>query len=161
MARLNDTIRNFIVTELACFTRPQEVANKVAEEFGLEITRQQVYDYDPTKSRGDQVAKKWQDLFRQTRDAFIADASSIPIANKSYRLKKLSAMAEKAEQMGNMALAAQLMEQASKECGGMYTNKRELSGPDGGPINAGLTLRFVKPGDKQDDEPPAKPRRKK
>ena len=43
-------------------------------------------------------------------------------------------MVDKAENMSNLALASQLLEQAAKEVGGHYTNKREFSGPNGGPI---------------------------
>ncbi len=40
-------------------------------------------------------------------------------------------MAVKAEDQGNMVLAAQLLEQAAKEMGNAFTNRRELTGKDG------------------------------
>ncbi|WP_237143578.1 hypothetical protein [Phyllobacterium zundukense] len=43
-------------------------------------------------------------------------------------------MAEKAETQGNMVLAANLLEQAAKEVGDAFTNRRALVGADGGPV---------------------------
>jgi hypothetical protein len=43
-------------------------------------------------------------------------------------------MAEKAEAQGNMVLASSLLEQAAKEMGGAFTNRRELTGKDGGAV---------------------------
>ncbi|WP_256345640.1 DUF2280 domain-containing protein, partial [Pseudomonas sp. F1002] len=48
----------------------------------------------------------------------------IPIANRAYRLRALGRMAEKAETMKNMALATQIIEQAAKETGDVYVNRR-------------------------------------
>ncbi|KIC21722.1 hypothetical protein, partial [Leisingera sp. ANG-Vp] len=54
--------------------------------------------------------------------------------NRAVRLRTLQRMAEKAETMGNTVLAKGLLEQAAKEVGNAYTNRRELSGPKGGPM---------------------------
>lgn len=42
----------------------------------------------------------------------------------AYRLRALGRMAEKAESMKNMALTAQLLEQAAKEVGDVYVNRQ-------------------------------------
>jgi hypothetical protein len=39
-----------------------------------------------------------------------------------------------ADRNGNVAMVAQLLEQAAKEVGGIFTNRRELTGKGGGPI---------------------------
>lgn len=46
----------------------------------------------------------------------------------------LDRMARQMESEGNVAMAAQLLEQAAKEMGDAYTNRRQLSGPHGEPI---------------------------
>ncbi|WP_423820846.1 DUF2280 domain-containing protein [Salinisphaera sp. SPP-AMP-43] len=134
MAKLTDAIREHIVTGLACFQTPSDVAKSVGEVFEVEITRQQVDDYNPTGRRKKMLAQRWHDLFAAAREAYLEDTVSIPVANQAVRLERLSRMADKAERMGNIALAAQLIEQAAKETGGMFTNRRELTGKDGGPI---------------------------
>lgn len=134
MTKLDDTVRRFMVQALACFDTPSQVAAAVKDEFGLTITRQQAQAYDPTKHAGRMLAKKWVALFDATRDAFLKDAGKIPIAQQTYRLRRLQQMHETAVTQKNPMLAAQLLEQAAKEVGGAFTNRRELAGPAGGPI---------------------------
>lgn len=134
MAALNDDVKRFIVQALACYDTPSQVTEAVKEEFGLTIERQQVALYDPTKKVGNGLSQKWRDLFEETRKKFLDDASSIPIANQTFRLRALNRMYAKAERQGNVVVAAQIIEQAAKEIGGSFTNRRELTGKDGGPI---------------------------
>lgn len=134
MATLSDDVKRFIVQAVACYDTPSQVAEAVKEEFGVSIERQQVASYDPSKRTGRDLGKKWRDLFEATRKKFLDDASDIPISQQTFRLRALQRMFAKAESQKNVALAAQLLEQASKEIGGAFTNRRELTGKDGGPI---------------------------
>ena len=148
MAKLNEAAQRFIVQALACYDTPSQVAEAVKEEFGLEITRQQAASYDPTKAMGKTLARKWRDLFSETRDRFRKEVAEIPIADQAYRLRQLHRMVQEAMKRKNIVLAASLLEQAAKEQGGMFTNKRELSGPNGGPIpSMPTTIQLVAPGD--------------
>jgi hypothetical protein len=63
-------------------------------------------------------------MFHDARKRFREETVEIPIANRAYRLRALGRMAEKAENMKNMALTAQLLEQAAKEVGDVYVNRR-------------------------------------
>lgn len=132
-AKLNPDVKAFIVQGLACFDAPSVVVAAVKKEFGIDVSRQLVETHDPTKRAGRDVAAKWAELFHATRKAFLEDTAEIGISHKSVRLRALHRMAEKAESMGNMALAAQLHEQAAKECGDAYSNrhKHEHTGKDG------------------------------
>jgi len=135
--KLTDSEKAFIVQQLACFDSPLTVAKAVKDEFGKDISRQLVESHDPTKKAGQSTAKKWKELFQQTRKAFLEDTAEIGISHRSVRLRAIQRMADKAESMGNMVLAASLLEQAAKEMGESYTNRRlhEHSGKDGGPIH--------------------------
>ncbi|MEL5676923.1 DUF2280 domain-containing protein [Serratia nevei] len=126
MAALKPDVKAFIIQSLACFDTPTLVVESVQKEFGLKITRQQVESHDPTKVSGKSLAKKWVDLFHTTRERFKTEISDIPIANKAYRLRVLDRMAMRTETMKNYALAAQIVEQAAKECGDAYTNKQKI-----------------------------------
>ncbi|EPF1298305.1 DUF2280 domain-containing protein, partial [Klebsiella michiganensis] len=130
-------IKAFIVQSVACFDTPSQVVESVLKEFGIQITRQQVEQNDPTKISGKGLAQKWVDLFNRTRDRFLNEISDIPIANKAYRLRVLQRMSTTAEGMKNLGMTAQLLEQAAKEVGDAYSNKQkvELTGKDGGPLN--------------------------
>ncbi|HIE8623015.1 TPA: DUF2280 domain-containing protein [Klebsiella variicola subsp. variicola] len=137
MAALKPEIKAFIVQSVACFDTPSQVVESVLKEFGVQITRQQVEQNDPTKISGKGMAQKWVDLFNRTRDRFLNEISDIPIANKAYRLRVLQRMSTTAEGMKNLGMTAQLLEQAAKEVGDAYSNKQkvELTGKDGGPLN--------------------------
>ncbi len=106
------------------------------DEFGIEVSPQQCERYDPTKRAGASLSKKYREIFDSTRAEFISDTSRVGIAHRAVRLRKLAAAIDKAEERGNLPLMAQLLEQAAKEAGDAYTNKRRLehTGENGGPI---------------------------
>ena len=124
MAALKNDVKAFIVQALACFDTPTLVSQNVKQEFDIDVTRQQVEQHDPTKRAGANLAAKWRTLFEDTRKRFREETAEIPIANRAHRLRTLGRMAEKAESSKNMALTAQLLEQAAKETGDVYVNRR-------------------------------------
>ena len=147
MARLKEIQKRYIVQRLACWDTPSEVAEAVKLEFGIDLHRAHVQAYDPTSVHGAKLGKPLRELFHETRQEFKRSTESIPVAQRSYRLAELQKMADKAKRMGNLVLAADIMERAAKETGDYWTNKRELSGPGGGPVEQSgtLTVRIVDP----------------
>lgn len=143
MAKLPEDAKGFIVRLLACYHTPSEVAEAVKEEFGIEIPRQQAQEYDPTK--GEKPARKWCDLFHETREKFLKSASEIPEANKAVRIDQLARMAREARKRKNYGLAKELLEQIAKEEGGAFTNHRILSGPGGAAVAHEMVVRFQRP----------------
>ncbi len=129
--KLTNEIRAFVVQSLAMFDSPNTVAESVKKEFGIEITRQSIEHYNPTSRQGRDLSKKWADLFEATRKEFLDDTKAIAISHRSVRIRALQRMADAAEKRGNIALAAQLIEQAAKEMGGAFTNRHEHTGKDG------------------------------
>ncbi|HBY7337579.1 TPA: DUF2280 domain-containing protein [Klebsiella pneumoniae] len=138
MAALSTEVKAFIVQSLACFESPTKVIELVKAEYGIDVSRQQVSQYTPGNAMAAKLSQKWIDLFNATRKRFQNEIADIPIANKAYRLRVLDRMATRAEGMKNLALTAEIIEQAAKECGDAYTNKHkfEHSGPNGGAIQA-------------------------
>lgn len=65
-------------------------------------------------------------MFNETRERFQTEIAEIPIANKAYRLRVLQRMSVTAENMKNLGMTAQLLEQAAKEVGDVYTNKQKV-----------------------------------
>lgn len=133
-AKLSDDAKTYVVQALACFDSPSEVAEAVRKEFGVEITKQSVEAYDPTKVAGKGLAKTLKAIFEATREAFLKEISSIPIAHRAVRLRALQRMLEKAEKVGNIALVVQITVEAEKIVGEIYTNKRQLTGANGKPL---------------------------
>ncbi len=138
MARLTEELKTFIVMELACRRTPADVVGRVGDEFGIEITRHQVHEYNPDRAHGKQLAKKWRTLFDETRAKFDKDRSSISVANANYRLREIGEVAERAKARGNDVLLLQALKQAAEEDGGAYTNRREVTGKDGKDLPAAV-----------------------
>jgi hypothetical protein len=157
MAALKDDVKAFIVQALACFDKPSQVATAVKEEFKIEVTRQQVESYDPTKYAGRTLNIKWRTLFDDTRKRFREETAEIGIANRAARLRALDRMADKAESKGNLPLAIQIIEQAAKEVGDVYVNRRlDRDKPPVGTNEGGIpkTAEYVlKPDEDVPDQP--------
>lgn len=132
--KLTDEARAYVVQALACYDAPSVVREAVKKEFGITITPQAVEAYDPTKRAGAKLSEKWKAMFEETRRTFLEDTARVGISHRAVRLRALQRMVEKAENMSNLALASQLLEQAAKEMGNAYTNRREVTGRNGEPL---------------------------
>ena len=132
MAALKEPVKIFIVQALACRDTPQEVAELVSQEFGVKIDRVQCSTYDPTKQRGKNLSKKFVDLFYETREKFDEGLIDIPIAQKFYRMRQYQRHLEKNAR--NTVMSLNIMKQAAQDLGGQFTNRQEITGKDGKPI---------------------------
>lgn len=132
MAALKEPVKIFIVQALACRDTPQEVAEQVLQEFGVKVDRKQCQSYDPTKAAGKNLSKKFIELFNKTRADFDAGLIDIPIAQKYYRLKQYQKHLEKNAR--NTVMSLNIMKQAAQDLGGQFTNRQEITGKDGKPI---------------------------
>ena len=132
MATLKEPVKIFIVQALACRDTPQEVAEAVKQEFKIELDRRQCASYDPTKPAGQNLSKKFVQLFNETREKFDAGLIDIPIANKHFRLKQYQKQLERNAK--NTVMSLKILEQAAKDIGGQFTNRQEITGKDGKPI---------------------------
>lgn len=124
----------FVVTSFATYEMATEIQKALKENFGVELTLPGVTHYNPEVNDG--LGEKWKALFRETREKFNADVSNIAIASKAFRLRELDRhyRRQASQSRANPVELRATLEQAAKESGGGFTNKRELSGPDGKPI---------------------------
>lgn len=127
--KLNHDQQTFIVQCLARYMAPLEIAELVKEEFGIEVGRELIRGYNPEQR---DVAAKWKTIFDETRAVFLKSVSHIGIAHQAYRLAELQRLYHRAGK--NLMLKKELLEQAAKEVGGAFTNRREIAGPGGAPI---------------------------
>jgi hypothetical protein len=138
MAKLNNEQKLFIVQELACFRTPSQVVQAVYDEFEeLVVERQQVQFYDPTKRpENKKLPEKWKDIFWETRKQYIEDTAAVAVSHKRYRLEVIQGVLNRLQEakLKNNKAILEATEQGAKEVGGLYTNKREHSGPNGGAI---------------------------
>lgn len=131
MAALKEPVKIFIVQSLACRDTPQDVVESVKQEFDVVITRSQCQAYDPTKYQGRNLSPKFKELFEKTRKDFDAGLVNIPIANKFYRLRQYQKFLERTR---NLKTGMNILKQAAQEIGGQFTNRQEITGKDGGPV---------------------------
>ncbi len=75
----------YVVRRLAAYDGPAEIARDMRRQFGIEITRQAVAQYDPTK--GSECAEEWADLFRALRREYMDDKADR--AGKSRRVERI------------------------------------------------------------------------
>ena len=134
---LPDEVRTFVVQALACFDTPTEVARAVKDEFGLVVSRQAVHAYDPTKRAGADLSVGLRSIFEATRATFLASTAEIAVSHRSVRLRRLQRLADRAESLGNIALAADLLQQVAKEVGDAFTNRVALNHSGAVRVDAG------------------------
>lgn len=133
--KMTDEQRIKAIQLLACFDTPKETHKQLKELWpALDVTVQAIEALDPTKHAGRNIAARWKAIFEATRAAFLTETASIGIANPAFRLRALDKIAQRQLDKGNDVLAMAALEQAAKEAGGAFTNKRELGGPNGGAI---------------------------
>lgn len=132
MARITKKVKLFIVRMLAEFETPTQTSKTVREIFKVDVTPQQCEAYDPTKRTGQDLSKDLRDKFFEYRRIANEELEAIPIANKRYRLQLLQQLVEKYPD--NPVLIPKWAEQAAKEMGGLFTNRHEVTGANGGPV---------------------------
>jgi hypothetical protein len=122
---LTNQQKAWIVGAFARFDGVAEVCRSFKDEYGLDLSKSHALAYNPggASYRG---APKWHDLFERERKAFLDNVSAIGIANKTVRMARLEKLCVIAMERKNVKLAAELMEQAAKEMGEVFTNRREV-----------------------------------
>jgi hypothetical protein len=146
-ARLTIEQMRFLLEAHARHEGWHEYGPKFADVFGIQISRQLAaqYDMDNPHFRDKQRRGPHSELveyFFKYREEYLANKKAVPIANQVYRLKQIQRWydREAAKPSPNPKLLDMWLEKGAKEDGGFFTNKRELSGPNGGPIATTATV---------------------
>ena len=133
MARLKKVEKVFIVRSLAQFMEPSLVVEAVKENFKIDVSRQQVECYDPTKTAGADLSQELVDLFHEARKKYIDQPIyNIIGANDIIQLQILSDLL--VSKKGNVVMSIKLIDQIQKIVKGHYERKLEITGKDGGAI---------------------------
>ena len=136
MAALRKEVKLFIVRSLAVFNTPTETVELVNQEYGVVVTKQQCEKYDPTKRAGENLSEELKKDFEKTREMFLGKPESIPIANLAVRLQRLENQYQKHSK--NRVAALNILKQAAEDMGGKYTNRQEITGKGGEPLQTSL-----------------------
>ena len=127
---------------------PSEVRDALHDQHGVDADLSQLSHYDPTTKKGERLASDLKELFFSIRERFVDHQFGISIAEKSKRLRELEKqmhrLINRMDQLDEAdalidaadmeSKVREVLKQAAEEMGGKYTNRTEVSGPDGGPI---------------------------
>lgn len=133
MPKLSREVQVFIITRLACYDRPSVVRDEVRETFGIEVKLPHILYYDATAA-STRLSEEYRTLFFDVRKRFREEIEEIPIASKAWRLRQRQRLFEKNDTNGNTVAAREDLDQAAREMGDAFSNRRELTGAGGGPI---------------------------
>lgn len=133
MARLKKHEKAFIVRSLARFMEPSQVVEAVKENFKIDVSRQQVECYDPTKVAGADLSQEFIDMFHEARKKYIEQPIyNVEGANDIVQLQILSDLL--VAKKSNVVMSIKLIDQMQKIVKGHYEKKIEITGKDGGPL---------------------------
>lgn len=137
--KLTPEMQIFVIQQLAIFERPETVKQKLFEVFNMEVALPAIFHYQITSPK---FPEKWRELFTKTRESFLTNINEIPIANKAFRLKELNKIYDKeaSSKLQNTVAMRETLEHAAKESGDAFTNRREISGANGNPIETTSTV---------------------
>lgn len=122
--KLKEEHKRYIVRCFARFLTCSEVVEALKSQYGIEITTPGASWYNPHTVAGSDLAPELKALFDDERARYLAEIDRVPIANEAVRLERLEALYQKDAKRGATANAAAHLEQAARERGGMFTNKR-------------------------------------
>lgn len=125
VAELTEEMKLAVVQGIARCRSYSEVVVHLAEEYDVQTVVQHIRHYDPGHPQFN-AGEKWRLIFDETRKAYLEEVSTVPAANQGFRLQALQEGIEDARKHKKWALMAMLIEQASKEVGGVFTNARDL-----------------------------------
>ncbi len=137
--RLSDDTKRLVVQMLACGRTPLQVVRYFKETYGLLLSPQSVEKYNPTKVNGKKLCPEFTALFFGARQEYLADTNHLGVESQRFRVEKLTEISHLAYERGNFRLALQALEQGAKDSGGMFTNRREITGHNGGDIGIKTT----------------------
>jgi hypothetical protein len=121
-------VKRRIVTEFAQFRTSVEIRRMLADEYGIkDVTIDKILRYDPTRPYS-ALGVNLRKLYDEARKAYVEGTADLAIAQQAYRLRQLERLIGMAMERKQIKLAAELLEQASKEVGGMFTNTRKVEG---------------------------------
>lgn len=117
--KLTDEQRAHIVARLALYDHVSDIHRDLVAQ-GIDISFQAVAKYNPESNV--KLADRWRILFEETRKRWRDEIIAEPIADRAFRLRRLGQIHEQAMKRGALPLAAQMLEQAAKEVGNVFSN---------------------------------------
>jgi hypothetical protein len=121
--RLTDQQRIYVVRRLAAYDKSGEIAQALAREFGVTISLKAIEGYNPGLSAGQNLAKRWRDLFAQAREAFRQSTAEIGATHKEVRIRLRESYAHRAFEKGQFKAASDILDAIARNVGDVFDKR--------------------------------------
>ena len=128
--KLSLDAKTYIVRALACRERPTDILAHLQEHFDVSVDRKALSHYDPRLN--DKLDADLKKLYEKESSDFWAEKNFEPINSLNFRQRLRMELFEQAGR--NLKLKLEILEQAAKDEGGLYSNRREVTGAEGAPL---------------------------
>jgi hypothetical protein len=123
--KLTPELQARVVERLAAYEWPIAIARSLKRDYGIDIRRQSIEYYDPTKHAGRARPEKRATLFREMRARLLEGKAGIGLASRILRLIALDRMARDQIVASNTREARALLEQIANEVHGIAHRPRD------------------------------------
>ena len=128
--KLPDEARIYIVRALACRERPASILAQVLEQFDVTMHRSNLANYDPRFNT--KLDPELKSLYERTAREFWSDKEFASFNSLQHRQRLREELYE--DSGNNRPLKLQILTESAKDEGGLYSNRRELTGAEGAPL---------------------------
>src|SRR5262245_44200872 len=99
--KLTAALKVAVVDCLACGESPSAIVEMLKRDHGIEISRQAVEYYDPTRPNGRNLSPALKELFNARRAAFLAGDAEMSAEDRARRTAALGRIARSEMRAGN------------------------------------------------------------
>jgi hypothetical protein len=111
------------VRRLATWDSPTAIARDLADVFGVEVSKQAVVHYNPELASRWKLAPCWQELFRETRKAWVAACANVGTMEPMVRVRLREDMVLMARDAGHYEAANELLDSIAREAGQWFVDR--------------------------------------
>jgi hypothetical protein len=119
----------YVVRRLAICDSPAAIRHDLKDVFGVEITLQGVFHYNPEQASRRKPAPWWQALFWETRRAYIAACANVSTMKPTVRVRLREDMVLAARDAGEYRTANALLDSIARDAGGMFADRTTRKPP--------------------------------
>lgn len=134
MAKITPQAKADIMRWLAQGQKYEQILKGLEARHGITVVRQALEYYNPASPKSKRLSKHLREIYETARQLYLSDLTAIPESHKAVRVRMLAEMANDSMTRKNYRVAADLLEQIAKETGNVFSNRHEVTGPKGQPI---------------------------
>jgi hypothetical protein len=125
--KLSEELKAYVVRRLASYDSSTAIARDLKELFGVEVALPTIDYYHPERVSSLKLPPCWQELFWETRRAFIAACTQASTMEQMVRVRLREDMVLMARDAGHYRSANELLDSIAKEAGKMFTSRHTLA----------------------------------